>query len=128
MNFFYSPTASAIIAGWAARFAGAANASLVESINIYGAELMKALAVHATIQKHSNVLEHMFGYFSQALSRGERKEVTDLIEDFRRQLVPLIAPITLMRHSIREYNVRYLQRQIYLDPSPKELMLRNHIR
>ena len=107
--------------------AGAVNSSLAESIEIYGAEFMKAMALHATAKKHSNVLEHMLGYFSNELSKHERKEVTDPIEDFRRQLVPLIAPITLVRHYVKKYDVAYLQRQIYLDPNPKELMLRNHV-
>ena len=107
--------------------AAAADSSLVESLEIYGAEFMKALAVHANAKKHSNVLEHMLGYFSKQLSKDERKEVTDLIEDFRRQLVALIAPITLMRHYVKKYDVTYLQGQIYLEPSPKELMLRNHV-
>jgi uncharacterized protein YbgA (DUF1722 family) len=107
--------------------AAAADSSLVESLEIYGAEFMKALAVHANAKKHSNVLEHMLGYFSKELSNDERREVTDLIGDFRHRLVPLIAPITLMRHYVKKYNVAYLQCQIYLDPSPKELMLRNHV-
>jgi uncharacterized protein YbgA (DUF1722 family)/uncharacterized protein YbbK (DUF523 family) len=107
--------------------AAATGSSLAESIETYGREFMEALAVHATAKKHSNVLEHMMGYFSKELSNDERKEVTDLIEDFRRQLVPLIVPITLMRHYVKKYRVEYLQNQIYLEPSPKELMLRNHV-
>jgi uncharacterized protein YbgA (DUF1722 family)/uncharacterized protein YbbK (DUF523 family) len=107
--------------------AATADRSVGESVEAYGAEFMDALAVHATAKKHSNVLQHMLGYFSKELSTDERKEVSDLIEDFRRQLVPLIAPITLMRHYVKKYDVSYLQDQIYLEPSPKELMLRNHV-
>ena len=107
--------------------AAATGSTLAEPFETYGREFMEALAVHATAKKHGNVLEHMIGYFSKELSNDERKEVTDLIEDFRRQLVPLIAPITLVRHYVKKYDVAYLQRQIYLDPSPKELMLRNHV-
>lgn len=88
---------------------------------------MEALAVHASARKHSNVLEHMISYFSKELSSDERKELTDLIGDFRRRLVPLIAPLTLMRHYVRKYHVTYLLDQIYLAPAPKELMLRNHV-
>ena len=107
--------------------AAATGSSLAESFETYGREFMEALAVHASAKKHSNVLEHMMGYFSKELSNDERTEVTDLIEDFRRQLVPLIVPITLMRHYVKKYRVEYLQNQIYLEPSPKELMLRNHV-
>lgn len=107
--------------------ATATGASLAESFETYGRKFMEALAVHATAKKHSNVLAHMMGYFSKELSTDERKELTDLIGDFRRQLVPLIVPITLMRHYAKKYHVKYLHDQIYLEPSPKELMLRNHV-
>jgi uncharacterized protein YbgA (DUF1722 family)/uncharacterized protein YbbK (DUF523 family) len=107
--------------------AAATGSSLAESFETYGRKFMEALAIHASAKKHSNVLGHMMGYFSKELSNDERTEVTDLIEDFRRQLVPLIVPITLMRHYVKKYRVEYLQNQIYLEPSPKELMLRNHV-
>jgi uncharacterized protein YbgA (DUF1722 family) len=88
---------------------------------------MEALAVHATAKRHCNVLEHMVGYFSQQLSPEERRELVDLIADFRNHLVPLIVPLTLIRHYVRKYEITYLQGQVYLEPSPKELMLRNHV-
>jgi uncharacterized protein YbgA (DUF1722 family) len=50
-----------------------------------------------------------------------------VIRDFRRQFIPLIVPVTLIRHYVKKYSVEYLQNQVYLDPSPKELMLRNHV-
>jgi uncharacterized protein YbgA (DUF1722 family) len=52
---------------------------------------MEALAVHASARKHSNVLEHMISYFSKELSSDERKELTDLIGDFRRSRQPRAA-------------------------------------
>ena len=93
----------------------------------YGRFFMAALAVHATAKKHANVLDHMMGYFSQRLSPEERAELVQLIKDFRQQLIPLIVPLTLVRHYVRKYAVEYLANQVYLDPSPKELMLRNHV-
>ena len=88
---------------------------------------MEALAVHATEKSHANVLDHMMGYFSKQLTDTERQEMVQLIADFRHQLIPLIAPITLMRHYTKKYQVAYLQGQLYLEPNPKELMLRNHV-
>jgi uncharacterized protein YbgA (DUF1722 family) len=69
----------------------------------------------------------MVGYFSKQLSSNERQEIVDLIRDFRRQFVPLIVPLTLIRHYVKKFEVKYLTDQVYLDPSPKELMLRNHV-
>lgn len=98
-----------------------------KAYEIYGRIFMEALAVHATAKKHCNVLEHMVGYFSRQLSAEERKELVELITDFRRELIPLIVPLTLIRHYVKKYGVIYLQEQTYLEPSPKELMLRNHV-
>jgi uncharacterized protein YbgA (DUF1722 family)/uncharacterized protein YbbK (DUF523 family) len=94
---------------------------------VYGRIFMEALAVRATAKKHSNVLEHMVGYFSEDLSSEERRELLELIADFRTQLISLIVPVTLVRHYVQKYNVAYLRSQIYLEPHPKELMLRNHV-
>ena len=75
----------------------------------------------------ANVLHHMMGYFSDRLSPAEREELMESIDDLRRNLVPLIVPLTLVRHYVDKYAVGYLQTQIYLRPSPKELLLLNHV-
>lgn len=100
---------------------------LRQTYDKYGEGFMQALAVRVSAKKQANVLEHMMGYFSELLSAPERAELVDLIRDYRRQLVPLIAPITLMRHYVRKYDIAYLHDQVYLSPSPKELVLRNHV-
>jgi uncharacterized protein YbgA (DUF1722 family) len=93
----------------------------------YGQGLMNALRIPATAKKHVSVLDHMMGYFSRELSAGERQDLLDVIGDYRRLLIPLIVPVTLIRHYVKKYNVEYLRSQTYLEPSPKELMLRNHV-
>jgi len=50
-----------------------------------------------------------------------------LIEDYRSGMLPLIVPMTLVRHFVRRFDVAYLKGQTYLEPHPKELMLRNHV-
>lgn len=100
---------------------------LREAYDEYARCFIEALAVHATTRKHANVLQHMMGYFSARLSAAERRELTEIIGDYRRQLIPLIAPLTLIQHYVKKYAVAYLESQIYLAPSPKELMLRNHV-
>jgi uncharacterized protein YbgA (DUF1722 family) len=93
----------------------------------YGAGFMAALRVRATPGRHANVLHHMLGYLSPALTPAERRELLDLIDDHRRGLVPLVVPLTLMKHHVRGQDVAYLAGQVYLEPHPKELMLRNHV-
>jgi uncharacterized protein YbgA (DUF1722 family)/uncharacterized protein YbbK (DUF523 family) len=93
----------------------------------YTRAFMTALTVLATHRKHTNVLQHMAGYFKGHLDRDSKTELAAAIEDYRRELVPLIVPMTLLRHYVRAHGVSYLAGQLYLDPHPKELMLRNHV-
>ncbi|HZC45286.1 MAG TPA: YbgA family protein, partial [Candidatus Acidoferrum sp.] len=72
-------------------------------------------------------LHHMLGYLRKHLDATERAELVSLTDDYRRGLVPLIVPITLFRHYVRQFDIEYLRDQIYLDPHPKELMLCNHV-
>jgi len=93
----------------------------------YGALFLQALAVPATRGRHANVLQHVSGYFREVLPPAERKELEGLVSDYQRGLVPLVVPQTLIRHHVRRHGVAYLEGQTYLDPDPKELMLRNHV-
>jgi uncharacterized protein YbgA (DUF1722 family)/uncharacterized protein YbbK (DUF523 family) len=93
----------------------------------YGARFMKALAVKATVRKHVNVLLHILAYFKKQLATHEKAEMMGVIEDYHRGLTPLIVPLTLIRHYVRMFDVAYIRDQVYLNPHPKELMLRNHV-
>jgi uncharacterized protein YbgA (DUF1722 family)/uncharacterized protein YbbK (DUF523 family) len=93
----------------------------------YGELFMKTLAVKATMRKHVNVLQHIIGFFKTKLTAQERRELLGVIEDCRRGYAPLIVPLTLIRHYVAMLDVGYIREQLYLNPHPKELMLRNHV-
>lgn len=88
--------------------------------------LMKAMRLHASTRKQVNVLHHMLGYFKNQLSADEKQEALELIDHYRSGAVPLVVPITLLNHYVRKYREAYLSRQVYLQPHPVELQLRNH--
>jgi len=69
----------------------------------------------------------MMGFLKKILTRSEKEDILATIEDYRKELLPLIVPVTLICHQVNKYNVEYLLDQIYLNPHPKELMLRNHV-
>src|SRR5262245_19434919 len=100
---------------------------LATVLSEHAAVFMRSLGVRDTRARHLNVLEHMAGYVTRALAADERRELVGVIADYRRGLVPLVVPLTLVRHHVRRQAVAYLADQVYLDPHPKELMLRNHV-
>ena len=89
--------------------------------------LMRALKKTATPKQHANVLMHILGFFKRELATADKAELLDLIDAYRRNQVPLIVPITLIKHHLRHYPDDYVSQQYYLNPHPRELMLRNHI-
>lgn len=93
----------------------------------YSEIFMAALTVIATPRRHVNVLQHMAGYLKDKLDAESKRELAAAIEDYRQGLVPLVVPITLLRHHVRVHTISYLAGQLYLSPHPKELMLRNHV-
>jgi uncharacterized protein YbgA (DUF1722 family) len=97
------------------------------SIAEYGPAFMAALALHATAAKHTNTLQHLAGFCREHLDSADRRELAAVIDDYRRGLVPLVVPLTLLRHHLERHRVTYVLGQTYLQPHPKELMLRNHV-
>jgi len=98
-----------------------------ELLTRYQDFLMAALRLKTTPAKNENVLLHMMGYFKKDLSHDEKQELVEIIFEYRRGLIPLIVPITLINHYVRKYDEAYLRNQYYLNPHPLELKLRNHV-
>lgn len=93
----------------------------------YEKKLLEALSLISTTRKNTNVLQHMMGYFKKMLDKNEKQELLTIIEQYRKNYIPLIVPITLINHYVRKYNEPYLKKQHYLNPHPIELQLRNHV-
>lgn len=98
-----------------------------ELLDMYEKEYLEGLKSHSTVKKNTNVLYHILGYFKNELDSDEKKEIIQLIEDYHKKMIPLIVPITLLKHFINKYDKSYLKKQIYLNPHPSELMLRNNV-
>lgn len=91
----------------------------------YFSELMAALKKCATRRTHSNVLLHISGYLKQNLSAEDKREVQHLIGQYRHGIVPLVVPLTLLKHHFRLHPDAYIAQQVYLQPHPENLSLRN---
>ncbi len=89
--------------------------------------LMKGMKKPATRKRHTNVLMHVMGFLKNALSSDDKQELLDILEQYRLGRVPLIVPITLLRHHLRREPHPYIEKQYYMKPYPEELMLRNSL-
>ena len=103
------------------------NCELQTLANDYFADLIVSLKRKASRCSHGNVLEHIAGHFKRALAGHEKAELRDLIEQYRLGMVPLVVPITMLKHHLLNHPDAYLARQAYLQPYPVELSLRNAI-
>jgi len=91
----------------------------------YFPAFMAALRRRATRGTHANVLQHLAGYLRRVLPAEERQELQELITQYREGVVPLVAPLVLLRHHLRRHPDPYLAQQVYLEPHPPRLGLRN---
>lgn len=96
-------------------------------IQHYFSELMTILKKPASRKNHMNVLQHLQGFLKNELDREDKQELTEILEQYRVGHVPLIVPITLLRHHFRRHPKPFANRSRYLQPHPAELMLLNSI-
>jgi uncharacterized protein YbgA (DUF1722 family)/uncharacterized protein YbbK (DUF523 family) len=93
----------------------------------YLENMMQTLKTIATRKNHVNTLQHIQGYLRKDLDAEDKAELTTVIEEYRAGLLPLIVPITLLRHHFRKFPNDYITQSYYMAPHPGELMLLNNI-
>lgn len=93
----------------------------------YFSDLMAALKKPATRRTHTNVLQHICGYLKQTLTGDDKQEIQQLIAQYHQGIVPLIVPLTLLKHHFRQHPDPYVALQVYMQPHPEKLSLRNAI-
>ena len=107
--------------------AQARNQPIADYAPRYLLQMMKILKISAKRSNHVNVLEHIRGYLKNDLDKSDKQELTESIENYRLGLLPLIVPITLLRHHFRRHPNQYIEDSYYLKPHPDELMLLNSL-
>ena len=93
----------------------------------YFTELMTSLEKKANRKSHTNVLMHLQGYLKQQLESKEKMNLAEVIEQYRLGIIPLIVPVTLLKHHFNNHPNDYIDKQAYLQPYPDDLKLRNTI-
>jgi uncharacterized protein YbgA (DUF1722 family)/uncharacterized protein YbbK (DUF523 family) len=99
--------------------------SLADIADRYIACLMQALSVPATRKSHANVLQHLLGYLKNSLDSARRMDLDRTIDAYRSGEFPLVVPIRMLQHHFSIYHHPYINEQVYLDPHPQTLKLRN---
>lgn len=84
----------------------------------YISELLAILKTVPNRRSHANTLLHIAGHFKKCLSADDKAELVHLIHAYRQEKTPLEAPMTLLRHFLRQHPSDYLNIQYYLQPLP----------
>ena len=101
--------------------------NLAQVAEEYLIRMMTSLKARASRKRHANVLMHVMGFLKNKIDGDDKKELIEVMDNYRHGKVPLIVPITLMKHHLRRFPDEYISNQYYMAPYPQELMLRNMI-
>jgi uncharacterized protein YbgA (DUF1722 family) len=88
---------------------------------------MEALAHHASRKGNTNAIMHLRGYLKEHLNTQDKQELSQLIDSYKAGMVPLVVPLTLLKHHLLKLDNPYLKSQTFWSPHPERLGLRNHI-
>jgi uncharacterized protein YbgA (DUF1722 family)/uncharacterized protein YbbK (DUF523 family) len=105
----------------------AAEKELDAVFETYGRAFFEGMARTPTTRKHTNTLQHLAGHLRGRIDDWDRHELADVIDRYRRGELPLIVPMTLLRHYVDKHEIPYVRDQVYLWPHPRELMLLNRV-
>lgn len=91
----------------------------------YEKHLKKSLEKEPTTKTHSNVMMHLFGYFSKNFSQSEKEQFFDLLNQFKEEKITLGEILSEINPMIYRFNNTYLASQtyflLYSDPQPGNL-------
>jgi len=100
---------------------------LQATADIYISKLLMTLTPPATRKQHSNALQHLLGYLKKDLGPAYRADLASTIDGYRRGDFPLVVPIRMLQHYFSIHAHPYISRQVYLNPYPQALPLRNSL-
>lgn len=84
-----------------------------EILNEYEKHLKKALEKIPTIKTHSNVIMHVFGYFSNNFSQLEKEQFFELLKQFQKEKISIGNILAKITPTIYRFNNTYLANQSY---------------
>jgi uncharacterized protein YbgA (DUF1722 family)/uncharacterized protein YbbK (DUF523 family) len=100
--------------------AGLTKDNLLQVAEQYISLLMITLKTIVSRNSHVNVLQHIQGYLKKELSADNKAELCEIIERYRAGEMPLIVPLTLLKHHFRKYPDTYIADSYYMSPFPEQ--------
>ncbi len=91
------------------------------------AMFMGALGHIANRKGNTNTMMHLRGYLKGLLKPEENAELDRLIKSYQLGEIPLVVPLTLLKHHLMKVDNPYLKQQTFWAPHPEKLGLRNAI-
>jgi uncharacterized protein YbgA (DUF1722 family)/uncharacterized protein YbbK (DUF523 family) len=98
--------------------AGLTKDNLSRIADEYITELMNSLKTLVSRSNHVNVLQHIQGYLKKELSADDKAEMCEIIERYRCGEIPLIVPLTLLKHHFRRAPDPYIEQSYYMSDIP----------
>lgn len=105
--------------------AGTTRNDLFQKREDYIRRFMQIMKITSPRGRQVNVLQHIMGYLKLVISSEDKQELLSLFEAYRQRQLPLITPVTLLRHHLRVHPQNYISEQHYLEPFPEQLALRS---
>ena len=94
----------------------------------YESLFMQAMKSRATRRRHAKVLRHVADSFAEQLGPAQIQELGRIIEGYHQGLEPLGTPLASIRILARRFGIHYLEDQVYLNPHPQEVALRDRVK
>ena len=107
--------------------ANLANRSIEDVSKEFIGLLMTALGHQATRKGNTNALMHLRGYLKLHITKQAKEELSHLIESYTKGIIPLVVPLTLLKHHLMTLDDPYLKSQTFWEPHPDALGLRNFV-
>ena len=107
------------------RLANCHKEPIADTSRWYFGEFMSILKIKATRKNHVNVLQHLQGFLKDHLDKDDKRELSEIFESYRLGRLPIVVPLTLLKHHFRRHPNSFIEQSKYLEPHPAELMLLN---
>ncbi|MCM8789276.1 MAG: DUF523 and DUF1722 domain-containing protein, partial [Candidatus Omnitrophica bacterium] len=101
--------------------AGYKKGNLLSTVTDYSRIFYTVFERKPGIKKQVNVIQHIYGNFSEKLNQGEKRHFLDLVKKYSEGKVQYAVLLEMMKSFALRFNTEYILFQRYLNPYPEKL-------